>query len=117
MSEEDYQRGLRGGDAPVSMSEWDRWKDWKAGHDEYERAQEEEDEALIAEFSTPEQNLARFEEGFREREKKRDEKLAALDRADREWREAEKRRAERSGLGCMVLVFVTALCFIGGLIA
>jgi len=37
MSEEDYQRGLRGGDCPVSISEWERYSDWKAGYDEYDR--------------------------------------------------------------------------------
>jgi len=40
MSEEDYQRGLRGGDCPVSISDWERWSDWKAGNRVYEREQE-----------------------------------------------------------------------------
>src|ERR1043165_9438678 len=40
MSEEDYQRGLRGGPARVTTGDWERWSDWKAGNRAYERAQE-----------------------------------------------------------------------------
>jgi hypothetical protein len=42
MSEEDYQRGLRGGGCPVSISDWERYSDWKAGSDEHDRRIQQE---------------------------------------------------------------------------
>lgn len=117
MSEDDYQRGLRGGPARVSTSDdWDRWQDWKAGHDEYERMQEEEDEARFAEVSTPEETTARVLAAIAVREKANEEKLARMYEAERYYAENErKRKAEASSSGCVV--FIGVLCLIGGLVA
>lgn len=60
MSESDYQRGLRGGSCPVSISDWERWSDWKEGNREYERLLDEEIESNLAAVSTPKENIARI---------------------------------------------------------
>lgn len=116
MSEEDYQRGLRGGPERVSISDWERWKDWKAGHDEYERRQEEEDDALFAAAYTPEENSARLLARIDAREKANEEKLARMYEEERRYNENERKREEASSsVGCGV--FISVLCVVGGLIA
>jgi uncharacterized Zn finger protein (UPF0148 family) len=49
VSEDDYQRGLRGGDCLVTFSEWERFSDWKAGYDEYERRLQKEIASALSE--------------------------------------------------------------------
>lgn len=115
MSEEDYQRGLRGGPEGVSISDWERWQDWKAGHDEYERRQEAEDDALFAEVYTPQENSARLLARIEAREKANEEKLARMYEEERRYNENERRRKEASnGLGCVV--FIGVLCYVGALV-
>ena len=97
MSEHDYQRGRRGGPADVSISDWERWKDWKAGHDEWEREQEDGDfERLLL---IGDKNLINAE--MRRREEERERKLAALDRRHKLHLESEQRR-KRDASACWI---------------
>src|SRR6185369_13212853 len=90
MSEHDYQRGRRGGPANVSISDWERWKDWKAGHDEWEREQEDGDFERV--LRTGDQNLINAE--MRRRYEEGERKLAALDRQHKEHLEREQKRKQ-----------------------
>ena len=88
MSEQDYQRGRRGGPADVSISDWERWKDWKAGHDEWEREQEDGDFERV--LRTGDKNLIDAE--MRRRYEEGERKLAALDRQHKLHLESEQKR-------------------------
>ncbi len=66
MSESDYQRGLRGGSCPVSIHEYERWKDWKDGNDAYERAQEKQDEENYMSLLSHEEKMKRLDEKLKE---------------------------------------------------
>jgi hypothetical protein len=68
MSESDYQRGLRGGECNVSISDHERWNDWKTGRDEREREQDARDEALIIKTLTPAEQVARIDARIAARE-------------------------------------------------
>lgn len=115
MSEADYQRGLRGGDCPVSISEFERWRDWKAGRDAYESAQEEEAEARMAEFETPAEKLARIDARMRAS----DDALAKLDRLEREHRREAQERKQRDDSTVMFAVPTACLSvgFVVGIVA
>ena len=71
MSEDDYQRGLRGGPCNVSRNDWDRYSDWKAGHDEWEKRQDNEDVKRALE--TGDQDLINRQMLRRELERQRQE--------------------------------------------
>jgi hypothetical protein len=88
MSELDYQRGRRGGPADVSISDWERWKDWKAGHDEWEREQEDGDFERV--LRTGDKNLIDAE--MRRRYEEGERKLAALERQHKLHLESEQKR-------------------------
>lgn len=84
MYESDYERGLRGGLCNVNSStDWERYRDWKAGHDEYERRMEAEDEERYAVHLSPAERVARI-----------NERLARLDSKEREHRNLERRWAQ-----------------------
>ena len=92
MSEHDYQRGRRGGTANVSISDWKRWKDWKAGHDEWEREQDDGDFERV--LATGDKNLIAAEQQRRWEEGER--KLAALDLRDKLYRESEQKQKQNA---------------------
>ena len=92
MSEHDYQRGRRGGPANISVSDWERWKDWKSGHDEWEREQEDGDFERV--LHTGDQNLINAE--MRRRYEEGERKLAALDRQHKAHLEREQKRKQNA---------------------
>jgi len=95
LSEHDYRRGRRGGPADVSISDWERWKDWKAGHDEWEREQEDGDFERV--LRVGDKNLINAE--MRRREEERE--LAALDRRHTLHLESEQKR-KRDASTCWI---------------
>lgn len=111
MSEADYQRGLRGGDCPVSISEYGRWKDWKAGHDEYERRMEEEDDARYIKTLSPSEKVA----WLNERIAHIDAKQASREAYEREYEVQRQQRKRRDAVATSV--GVPAVCLSVGLVA
>jgi hypothetical protein len=114
MSEEDYQRGLRGGDCPVSTHDWERWSDWKAGNREYERRQEAEARAFLLETMTPAERqvwsdqqwaLLKAEESIEEantakRKSAEEAAVAVVEQAMKTWAEdwlTKRRQKEAQG--------------------
>ena len=89
MSESDYQRGLRGGESRVSISDWDRYSDWKAGRDSRERQEDAEDEERLMQYLTPEEQTKRLNEKIAEY--KLEEKR--LNERERKYKKDEKERA------------------------
>lgn len=75
MSESDYQRGLRGGSCPVSIHEYERWKDWKDGNEAYERAQEKQDEEYYMSLLSPEEKRKRLDYKIKEINQKETKRL------------------------------------------
>jgi hypothetical protein len=115
MSESDYQRGLRGGDARVSISDSDRWSDWKAGNREYERLQDEEAEANLAALSTPKENIARINKRIAES----DVREVADTQAELPRRAAARQAAHDDDIGQLRLGFflIGAGCLVVGTVA
>jgi Flp pilus assembly protein TadB len=114
MSESDYQRGLRGGPADVSISDYQRWRDWKAGHDAYERALDDADEERYLAILSPEERIARINARMKERESER----VAADQRHRQLRQEARRRADDDALkGVFVGVcLVLAVCWVVGVV-
>lgn len=94
MSEYDYQRGRRGGACNVSISDWERYKDWMAGYDEWEREQGDADFERI--LATGNDELIKSEQRRRWEEGER--KLAALDRRAELYRESERKRKQDTSI-------------------
>lgn len=69
MSESDYQRGLRGGECQVSISDHDRYFDWAAGRDAYQKARDERIEALLTNSMNSEELSAYYEKKNKEYER------------------------------------------------
>jgi F0F1-type ATP synthase assembly protein I len=114
MSEADYQRGLRGGDCPVSIREFARWQDWKAGRDAYESAQAAEADARMAEFLTPAELQAEMAARMREL----DAKMASLERQERQNRKysQERKRSEDRTVTIAVPAACLSIGFVAGII-
>jgi uncharacterized oligopeptide transporter (OPT) family protein len=115
MSESDYQRGLRGGECRVSISDYERWSDWKAGHDAYEREQDAADEARIMQTLTPAEQRARI----KARIKALEIEAVASARVERARRAAERERAHGNAVSQAVLgvILLLGLCLVVGIIA
>ena len=95
MAEEDYNRGRRGGATKVSIHDWERYQDWKTGHDEWEQEQEDKDFENILAIGDQEM----IKEAMRERQEERDRKLErklALIRANYEFDQKSKQKADSS---------------------
>lgn len=92
MSEEDYHRGRRGGDAKVSISDWERWKDWKAGHDEWEEEQDNEDVERALEAG--DQDLINRQMLRRELERQRQE--GYIKEEEQRYRERENNKKQEA---------------------
>lgn len=115
MAESDYQRGLRGGDCQVSVSDHKRYFDWAAGRDAYQKAQDERIEALITNSMTPSELAAHYEKRNREYEI---ERQVDADRREK-YRREEKERAyvklesDRSFIIILAIVYFIVFLIIG----
>ena len=98
MAEEDYQRGLRGGPSRVTSHEYDRWSDWKAGYDEYERRLDREIEG----FLDPQEAAARSEARYRDEMRK-------IERRESLWRDSRREELERDRHSNNILTIVIPL--------
>lgn len=78
MAEEDYNRGRRGGDAKVSIDDWDRYRDWKTGHDEWEKEQDDRFYQSILELGDKELIEKEFQRRLQEIDRKTEAKLNIL---------------------------------------
>lgn len=112
MAEEDYNRGRRGGDARVSISDWERYKDWKTGHEEWEQEQEDKDFENI--LATGDQEMIDKEMLRRDekRERKLERDLAALN-ARYESEQKSKQNSSSSSIATSIILIevVIALYF------
>ncbi len=115
MSESDYQRGLRGGDCRVSISNYERWSDWKAGHDAYEREQDARDEARIMQTLTPAEQIARINARIKAREI--EEVASARDERARKVAERERDHDNAVKQAVLGVFLILGLCCPVGLIA
>ena len=114
MSEHDYQRGLRGGDCNVSTNDWERWRDWKAGHDAYHRQKDAESEGIIMESMTAKERDAYCYERIREIDEKLNRDLERMRIRAKEEKEKGTRDELSSNQAFKVFLGVWLLCAVIG---
>src|SRR5271157_1991246 len=107
MSESDYQRGLRGAEYNGSISDFERWNDWKTGRDERERLQDISDEALIMQTLTPAEQIARIDARVAARKAKEvAEEIARLERRVHERERSHNDEVKGLFLTAVFLLFL-----------
>lgn len=113
MSEQDYQRGLRGGNC--INYDGQHYTDWYAGYQEYERQRKEKEfreELEMDKFYSPEEQTERYKRRQAEREReiaeiqRNYENSKAKDK-ERAYKNADKEKS--SGIWVTVIVFFVIL--------
>lgn len=118
MSESDYQRGLRGGSCPVSIHDYDRWRDWKDGNDKYEEEQDRIAEESLLQLLPEKEKINRLQNRFIEIQNKENKRIEdeAKYQIKRKSNAFENAKKEHESAINIIIVTITILAVTGALI-